>query len=126
MRAFADMYSPRTVANLRANLRIEVNVVDPIARKGHRLQGMAAAHTDGTVFKRGMGLCRERGVVSAIRSIVTMQVTPALPMNSPAYGAGRREADVRALGERYFASIKTGADRDTDAANDSGTRRTSR
>jgi len=33
---FADIASPGTVANLRANPHVEVNVVDPILRKGFR------------------------------------------------------------------------------------------
>src|SRR5215467_993189 len=32
----ADIRSPGTVENLRANKAVEVNVVDPIARKGYR------------------------------------------------------------------------------------------
>jgi uncharacterized protein len=35
---FADIRSPRTVANLRANPAVEVNVVDPIARTGYRFR----------------------------------------------------------------------------------------
>jgi uncharacterized protein len=116
--AFADIRSPRTVANLRVNPRIEVNVVDPIARKGYRFKGMAAVHTDGPVFERGVGLYRERGVVSAIRSIVIIQVTRSLPMISPVYDAGRSEADVRAQWERYYASIRVGAGGEADAASD--------
>src|SRR5262249_1924789 len=38
---FADIRSPGTVANLRANPGIEVNVVDPFARKGYRFKGRA-------------------------------------------------------------------------------------
>jgi uncharacterized protein len=30
---FADLRSPRTVANLRSNPAVEVNVVDPVARR---------------------------------------------------------------------------------------------
>src|SRR5712691_9675849 len=36
---FADIASPRTVANLRERPSAEVNVVDPIRRKGWRLSG---------------------------------------------------------------------------------------
>jgi predicted pyridoxine 5'-phosphate oxidase superfamily flavin-nucleotide-binding protein len=39
---FADIMSPGTVANLRANPAVEINVVDPIARKGDRFMGEAA------------------------------------------------------------------------------------
>ena len=33
---FAEIRSPQTVQNLASNPSIEVNVVDPIARKGYR------------------------------------------------------------------------------------------
>ena len=33
---FADIRSPGSVANLRENPTVEVNVVDPIARQGYR------------------------------------------------------------------------------------------
>ena len=42
---FADIRSPRTVANLRANPAIEVNVVDPLLRKGYRFKGKGAVIT---------------------------------------------------------------------------------
>jgi hypothetical protein len=118
MLAFADIRSPRTVANLRVNPRIEVNVVDPIARKGYRFKGTAEVHTDGSVFDRGIRLYTERGVTSPIRSIIVIHVTRALPMISPAYDTSRSEADVRAQWERYYASIRTEADGEADTASD--------
>ena len=33
--AFADIRSPDTVANLDANPNVEINVIDPISRKGY-------------------------------------------------------------------------------------------
>src|SRR6266853_6685742 len=39
--AFADIRSPQTVRNLRANPRVEVNFVDPFVRKGYRFSGTA-------------------------------------------------------------------------------------
>jgi predicted pyridoxine 5'-phosphate oxidase superfamily flavin-nucleotide-binding protein len=116
--AFADIRSPRTVANLRGNPHVEINVVDPIARKGYRFKGTAVVHTEGPVFARGTRLYTERGVVSAIRSIVIVHVTRALPMISPTYDTGRSEADVRAQWERHFASIRAGTHAETDGASD--------
>jgi len=116
--AFADIRSPRTVANLRVNPRIEVNVVDPIARKGYRFKGTAEAYTDGPVFERGMRLYTERGVTNPIRSIIVVQVTRALPMISPAYDTGRSEADVRAQWERHYAAIRAGTGGEADTASD--------
>jgi predicted pyridoxine 5'-phosphate oxidase superfamily flavin-nucleotide-binding protein len=104
--AFADIRSPRTVANLRVNPRVEVNVVDPLARKGYRFKGAAEVHIEGAVFERGRRLYTERGVTSVIRSVIVIHVTRALPMISPAYDTGRSEADVRAQWEAYYAGVK--------------------
>jgi len=44
---FADICSPGTIENLRGNPAIEINVVDPVVRKGYRFKGRA------TVLDRG-------------------------------------------------------------------------
>ena len=46
---FLHVHSPNTVANLAANPSIEVNVVDPILRKGYRFKGTAEVLTGGDV-----------------------------------------------------------------------------
>ena len=56
---FADVASPRTVANLGGSPFVEVNVVDPILRKGYRFKGTAEVHPDGDVFERGLALLKE-------------------------------------------------------------------
>jgi hypothetical protein len=44
---FLHLHSPHTIANLRDNPHVEINVVDPIVRKGYRFSGI------GTVFEAG-------------------------------------------------------------------------
>jgi uncharacterized protein len=44
---FADIRPPRTVENLRHNPAIEINVVDPISRKGYRFKGTGTVLTEG-------------------------------------------------------------------------------
>ncbi len=44
---FADIWSPGTVDNLRRNPWIEINVVDPVARKGYRFKGHATVLDGG-------------------------------------------------------------------------------
>jgi uncharacterized protein len=64
---FADVCSPGTVRNLRANPAIEVNVVDPFARKGYRFKGTATLHTDGPVFDEALRrLNRTRDTVDTV------------------------------------------------------------
>ena len=47
---FADICSPRTIANLTLNPAIEINVVDPIIRKGYRFKGTAEVFREGELF----------------------------------------------------------------------------
>src|SRR5687767_8898779 len=96
---FADIRSPDTIANLRANAAIEINVVDPILRKGWRFRGSAELHDGGETYDRGLALLTERGYDAAperIRTIALIRVEEAKPLLSPAYDAGASEDDVRA------------------------------
>jgi uncharacterized protein len=51
---FADLASPTTMANLALNPAVEINVVDPILRKGYRFKGRAQVHTEGRIFKQAL------------------------------------------------------------------------
>src|SRR5215469_8479867 len=44
---FADIHSPNTIENLRHRPAIEINVVDPIVRKGYRFKGTATVVAEG-------------------------------------------------------------------------------
>jgi predicted pyridoxine 5'-phosphate oxidase superfamily flavin-nucleotide-binding protein len=97
---FAHIHSPGTVANLRSNPNIEINVVDQLIRKGYRFKGTAVVHTDGDVFERGVRFYEARGTPTArarIRAIVIVAVERALPVISPAYDLGATEDELRAL-----------------------------
>lgn len=47
---FADIESPGTVENLRRNPFIEINVVDPVLRRGYRFKGTAEVHWTRVCF----------------------------------------------------------------------------
>ena len=85
---FADVASPGTVENLASNPNVEVNVVDPIVRKGYRFTGVATVHSSGATYERGLEVLRERGFTTKperVRSIVLIEVTDAAALVSPAY-----------------------------------------
>ena len=106
---FADLRSPGTVENLRANASVEINVVDQLVRKGYRFKGTGVVHTDGEVFERGVRFYEARGTVRArdrIRGIVIVTVQRALPITSPAYDVGATEDELR---ERYLATLTAAA-----------------
>jgi uncharacterized protein len=106
---FADIRSPGTVENLRHNDGIEVNVVDPIARKGYRFKGVARVVERGTMYDRVLAFYERRGSrVSAIRNLVLIEVRHAQLVDSPAYDFGATEDEVRTRWERYYAGLRRG------------------
>jgi hypothetical protein len=105
---FCDIHSPRTVANLLLNPAIEVNVVDPIIRKGYRFKGTAEVFREGDVFRRAISTLYESTIWKPherIHSIVLVLVQQALPLISPAYDKGRTEAEVIAEWMRRYEEL---------------------
>jgi len=83
---FADVRSPRTVANIRRGSLVEVNVFDPAVRRGYRFKGPAAIHEAGTSrFAEGVERLRETGspLADRVRAIVVVEVREARPLASP-------------------------------------------
>ena len=96
---FADLASPGTMANLRKNPAVEINVVDPVTRTGYRFRGKAEVHFEGPVFDDVVAFYqRERDLdPGRVRSVAIVAVTRAAPLVSPAYEAGLSRADIVAL-----------------------------
>ncbi len=103
---FANIRSPGTLANLRQNPKVEVNVVDPLVRKGYRFKGAATILESGPVYERAMAFYQKRGVRNMIAEIVLVKVESAKPVDSPAYDLGLTEDQVRATWQRYRQSIR--------------------
>jgi predicted pyridoxine 5'-phosphate oxidase superfamily flavin-nucleotide-binding protein len=94
---FLDLFSPGTVANIEAGNRVvEVNVVDPIRRKGYRFKGPAEVHREGSLFEDIVQRYeRERGTERGrIKSAILITVREAAPLVSPAYADGSSEATI--------------------------------
>ena len=49
---FADIRSPNTIRNLDYNPNLELNVIDPLTRKGFRFKGTGKVITNGTEFSK--------------------------------------------------------------------------
>ena len=102
---FADIRSPGTVRNLRHNPAIEVNVVDPIVRKGYRFKGTGRVLLNGELFDEVVAFYRRAGTNSPIRAVVLIRVDRALPLVSPAYDSGATEEEVRERWDRYYREV---------------------
>jgi predicted pyridoxine 5'-phosphate oxidase superfamily flavin-nucleotide-binding protein len=107
---FADIRSPATVSNLRRNPSTEINVVDPMVRKGYRFKGVASVVTEGALFERILDFYRtERNLDEGrtrIRSFVLVKINEAMPLISPAYDQGPTEDQVREKMQHYFDSLQ--------------------
>jgi uncharacterized protein len=106
---FANIRSPGTLANLRQNPNVELNVVDPFLRKGYRFRGVASVLESGALYDRAIAFYTERGSrVSAFHEIVLVRVHSVQPIDSPAYDLGLTEDEVRGRWERYYQSLRAG------------------
>ena len=94
---FAHLHSRQTVANIEAGHPVvEVNVVDPILRKGYRFKGPAEVHRDGPTYDAGLRFYHDRSGLEShrIEAIVLIRVDEAAPLISPAYDDGTTEREV--------------------------------
>jgi predicted pyridoxine 5'-phosphate oxidase superfamily flavin-nucleotide-binding protein len=107
---FADIRSPRSVENIERSATVEVNVVDPIRRKGYRFKGTANVAREGEAFEGALAFYeREFGLSEArerISSAVLIRVERVLPLTSPIYDLGRTEEEVAEHWWRRFEALR--------------------
>jgi uncharacterized protein len=102
---FLHLHSPGTVANLATNPAVEVNVVDPIRRKGWRFVGRARVHTAGPLFEEIVAWYARPASAAPATAVVVIDVDRAEELISPAYDSGATEAEIAASWrERYLAT----------------------
>ena len=108
---FLHLHSPHTIANLEHNPHVEVNVVDPIVRKGYRFAGTAEILTSGSRYEQVLewfSATRQSDYRGRAKAAVLITVTSAEPLVSPAYDGGATEAEVSALWRRRHLREETG------------------
>ena len=110
---FADIRSPQTVANIARGSLVEVNIVDPLVRKGYRFKGPGEIHDRGTSrYAEGIERLREAGstLVDRVKAIVVIEVREARAVVSPAYDDGvATEADMVRTFQTRFARLHEAA-----------------
>jgi predicted pyridoxine 5'-phosphate oxidase superfamily flavin-nucleotide-binding protein len=110
---FVNIRSPGTIANLRRNPSIEINVVDPFARKGYRFKGTAEVIEAGPLYDQAIAFYEKRGsTVKLFREIVIVHVDRVQPIDSPAYDLGLSEDEIRGRWQRHYQSLRPGSNPD--------------
>ncbi len=104
--AFADICSPDTVKNLQGNPNVEINVIDPILRRGYLFQGRARIlDGDDALSKAVVSRYRDRGVTSPIRSIIMVDVSQVSQVLSPLYHMGLSEEEIKSKWIKHFKEL---------------------
>lgn len=103
--AFADIRSPDTIKNLKDHPDVEINVIDPLSRKGFLFQGKASIVEDESVYAKILNHYRQNGVKSKINSIVLVAVSNVSDVTSPLYDMGISEEEIRSKWQKHFANL---------------------
>ena len=103
--AFADIRSPNTMTNLQNNPFVEINVIDPLSRKGYLFSGTAKIIKDTPLYDDILTHYRTNGIQSPINSIVTVDVSSVSIVMSPLYDLGKTEDEIRLKWKKYFADL---------------------
>jgi predicted pyridoxine 5'-phosphate oxidase superfamily flavin-nucleotide-binding protein len=102
---FADIRSPDTMKNLKDNPNVEINVIDPLLRKGFLFEGKARIIKDGTLYDEILSHYRENGIQSPINSIVLVDVSHVSDVTSPLYDMGISEDEIKSKWQKHFANL---------------------
>jgi len=103
--AFADIRSPDTIKNLQNNPHVEINVIDPLLRKGYLFRGQARIIKDNSQYDEILNHYREKGIKSPINSIVLVDVSEVSEVTSPLYDMGISEQEIKSKWKKYFESL---------------------
>ena len=103
--AFADIRSPDTMKNLIDNPNVEINVIDPLLRKGYLFQGKARILQDGAVRQAILNHYRQNGIKSPINSIILVDVSCISDVISPLYDLGISEEEIKSKWKKHFSNL---------------------
>ena len=103
--AFADIRSPDTMSNLQNNPFVEINVIDPLSRKGYLFAGTAEIIKDTPMYVDILNHYRTNGIQSPINSIVIVSISSISTVTSPLYDLGKSEEEIKLKWKKYFNNL---------------------
>ena len=103
--AFADIRSPDTMVNLENNPFVEINVIDPLSRKGYLFAGTGKIIKDDSLYGEILNHYRTNGIQSPINSIVLVSISSISVVTSPLYDLGKTEEEIKLKWKKYFNKL---------------------
>jgi len=101
---FSGIRSDQTISNLEVNPNLEINVVDPIRRKGYRFSGTAKILSEGDEFEEISSHYRTLGIKSELKKIVLVTIDTAKEIISPLYDLGLTEQEIVSEWKKRYLS----------------------
>lgn len=102
---FADIKSPNTISNLEKNPSIEINIVDPISRKGFRFKGKGKILSYGEDYEKIILHYKNIGIKSKIGRVVLIKIVSVNDITSPLYDLGYTEEEIKKHWKSHYLSI---------------------
>ena len=102
---FADIKSPQTMSNLEKNPILEINVVNPLTRKGYRFKGKSQILKDNDEFSKIITFYKDKGIKSKINAVVKMHVETIREITSPLYDLGFSEQEIKEKWKKHYLSL---------------------
>ena len=102
---FANIRSPDTMNNLEINPNVEINVLDPLLRKGYLFKGKARILKSNSLFEEILTNYKNNGIKSLIDSVVLVDVSSVSSVTSPLYDLGVTEDEIKSKWKKHFAEL---------------------
>ena len=103
--AFANIRSPDTVNNLKNNSNVEINVIDPLLRRGYLFKGTTRILNDGQMHDEILEFYKNHGIKSIIHEIILVTVSDVTVVTSPLYDMGISEQEIKLKWKKYFHDL---------------------
>jgi hypothetical protein len=103
--AFANIRSPDTVNNLKNNSNVEINVIDPLLRRGYLFKGTTRILNDGQMYDEILEFYKNHGIKSIIHEIILVTVSDVTVVTSPLYDMGISEQEIKLKWKKHFHDL---------------------
>ena len=103
--AFANIRSPDTVNNLKNNPDVEINVIDPLLRRGYLFKGSTRILNDGQMYDEILEFYKNLGIKSIIHEIILVTVSDVSVVASPLYDLGVSEQEIKLKWQKHFHDL---------------------
>ena len=91
--------------NLHNNPFVEINVIDPLSRKGYLFTGTAEIIKNTPLYAEILTHYRSNGIQSPINSIVLVAVSSISSVTSPLYDLGKTEDEIKLKWKKHFNNL---------------------